>query len=1358
MKTRIRLLALFVSAFSWGQVQLSEGTPAQIIDFSSTVAGVSNGAFSGAGFQAAPTAGQLDSDAWAVTGWSDGALIFGGTRTTGDYARGAATTAVTTGGFYAYRGAPQNAANPCLMIQPGGSDFEPGTLTLRIQNTGAGFMNALDVSYNLFIRNDQARSNSFNFSYSSDNMTYTPVGSLDYTSTAAVDALGWVQIGTSPSRSTSITGISIAPGDYFYIRWESGAVGGSGSRDEFGLDDITMTASFGIPSAPVITSDLNTSGFVGVPFSYTITATNGPTSFNATSLPAGFSINTSTGVITATPGVAGTFFVAISATNAGGFDEQTLIITITDPGPEINIRGATGGTNNIVSGNTIPNAFNNTLFASVIIGNNQVKDYRIQNLGISNLNLTGAPRVAIGGPHAADFVVVAQPATPVLSGNNVVFQIRFAPTAGGVRTAIVSIANNDSDENPYTFTIQGTGSAPDISVIGNGQEITNGSTTTSLLNHSNFGNINVVSGTRARSFYITNFGGENLTLSLPVTITGPHAADFTVTTVPSSPVVSNNSTTLSVTFDPSALGLRQATVTINNNVVGKNPYVFAISGVGIDFDECQLSGLSNIRIQNFDAGSTWAYTTATELGANPPAITGGNAHGNSRSATTPKYAGASGNSLQVTGPYPTNSDPKAKVIVTFDPVDVTSYSQVDFDMKIGAYSTTANPAQGLDVSDWVTVYVSVDGGISWSKELIVKGLNNSIWSINSSSGTYSGAYRGINIPNEVQSPDNSINQGVRLLTISNLPLSSQLRVKIELENDINTEVWTIDDIRLRGRVPLSKTWNGTAWNGDTLPPTSIERAVFAGNYNTSTNGDVVACECQINAGRTVTITPGNYIQSAGRIVNNGTLNIQNDGSLIQLDDYAVNSGNINLTRTANIRRLDYVYWSSPVVGFPVLGISPGTPASNVFKWLPTIGGNFGNWTTANENMVRGKGYIVRGPSAFTNTIQPFNATFTGVPNNGIITPDIERGAYTGTGYPSPTNPLITVTANDDNFNLVGNPYPSAIRALDFLNENTNIEGSVRIWTHGLLPDVVYNDPFYNNFAYNYNPNDYIVHNGTGTVSGPSGFNGFIASGQGFFVVMNDGAATTETVTFRNAMRNITHTNNQFFRQVGQLQGESDFKIWIDLIPQNGSPVRTLLGYVDGATNEKDRLYDASTKVDGASKMYSLIGAERFIIQGRSLPFDQNDVVPMGYNVTAPGRLTVAIADVVGLEDKKVYLEDKQLNIIHDLTLTPYVFDSEAGTFDGRFELLYRNELLSTPGFAEVASGVIAFASNGQLHVKSSLEKINNIAVYDVLGRLLLSQKGHGSDEFVVNTNFSKQTVVVQVELENGQLVTRKIVL
>jgi hypothetical protein len=57
----------------------------------------------------------------------------------------------------------------------------------------------------------------------------------------------WVQVGTSPSRSTTLTGLNFTPGSYFYIRWTCEDVSGSGSRDEIGLDDISVTATYDPP-------------------------------------------------------------------------------------------------------------------------------------------------------------------------------------------------------------------------------------------------------------------------------------------------------------------------------------------------------------------------------------------------------------------------------------------------------------------------------------------------------------------------------------------------------------------------------------------------------------------------------------------------------------------------------------------------------------------------------------------------------------------------------------------------------------------------------------------------------------------------------------------------------------------------------------------------------------------------------------------------------------------------------------------------------------------------------------------------------------------------------------------------------
>jgi len=99
--------------------------------------------------------------------------------------------------------------------------------------------------------------------------------------------------------------------------------------------------------APVITSTSTTSGSTGVAFSYQIVANNSPTSFNATSLPTGLSVNTSTGLISGTPTANGISNVSISATNATGTDTQTLALTIALNVPVITSSGIATGTTGV---------------------------------------------------------------------------------------------------------------------------------------------------------------------------------------------------------------------------------------------------------------------------------------------------------------------------------------------------------------------------------------------------------------------------------------------------------------------------------------------------------------------------------------------------------------------------------------------------------------------------------------------------------------------------------------------------------------------------------------------------------------------------------------------------------------------------------------------------------------------------------------------------------------------------------------------------------------------------------------------------------------------------------------------------
>ena len=94
-------------------------------------------------------------------------------------------------------------------------------------------------------------------------------------------------------------------------------------------------------SAPVISSSLTQSGTVGSAFNYQITASGSPTSYGAAVLPAGLTLNTSTGAITGTPTAAGTSNVSISATNGSGTGTATLVITVSPSG---------GGASGLIAG------------------------------------------------------------------------------------------------------------------------------------------------------------------------------------------------------------------------------------------------------------------------------------------------------------------------------------------------------------------------------------------------------------------------------------------------------------------------------------------------------------------------------------------------------------------------------------------------------------------------------------------------------------------------------------------------------------------------------------------------------------------------------------------------------------------------------------------------------------------------------------------------------------------------------------------------------------------------------------------------------------------------------------------------
>jgi trimeric autotransporter adhesin len=526
-----------------------------------------------------------------------------------------------------------------------------------------------------------------------------------------------------------------------------------------------------------------------------------------------------------------------------------------------------------------------------------------------------------------------------------------------------------------------------------------------------------------------------------------------------------------------------------------------------------------------------------------------------------------------------------------------------------------------------------------------------------------------------------------------------------------------------------KTWNGTAWS-PAGAPTKRDAVVFNGNYTSTASLD--ACSVTVNTGAAVTFVTGHSLRVGENVTVNGTgsLTINSGAALVQYTKHAVNTGNIIVKRTsANMIHNDYTAWSSPVANQNLLAFSPNTLATRFYQYLFT-----GTTTpTAYQSVVPstntfslGKGYMIRVDNNFTLTPAPFNGQFTGVPNNGSITYAVGQG-----------------------YNLLGNPYASPMNAKTFLINNPKVD-ALYYWTHtapasgGVYPT--------NNFA------AYTLLGGTASANGSAIPNDFIQVGQGFYVLAN----AAYTVNFENEFRVDALNSTQFFRQQATvstpIENEERHRFWLNLNSSEVKHNQILIGYMPNATNGIDKKIDGLIIDDSKSVLYSVIENKEFVIQGKGLPFSDDDTIILGLKTTISSNYEISLDNFDGLfSNQNIYLKDKYTGSIHDLKNEgSYFFISDAGTFNDRFELIYKKpvkeEVLST-------NTVDVLVKNNDLTIQTSSSAIVNVEVYDVLGKVVFTKNGINNKQF--NTNqipASNQALLVKIQLENGEVVVKKIIM
>ncbi|SEG50471.1 Por secretion system C-terminal sorting domain-containing protein [Halpernia humi] len=585
---------------------------------------------------------------------------------------------------------------------------------------------------------------------------------------------------------------------------------------------------------------------------------------------------------------------------------------------------------------------------------------------------------------------------------------------------------------------------------------------------------------------------------------------------------------------------------------------------------------------------------------------------------------------------------------------------------------------------------------------------------------------------------NNVNAGTNSPTFTTATLANNDKVKVVMTS--NASPCSVNSPATSNQLTitsLDKTWNGSTTNWATasnwspsgvptasncvdIPNVSLKPIILSGT-------NALAKNLTINSGGKLTINGGGNLTVTDFIKNNtgsdDSFTLKSDGNLIQTNNVS-NTGNMTVERTVTGLQnnpgtaVDYVYWSSPVAGQltkGTSGFSPGTPSNRFFSYRES---NDRFYETADNTFVPGKGYAVQAVNGFSDY------KFKGVPNNGNISIPITKSA---------DNPVGVVHG----YNLVGNPYPSNISFDDLYAGNPGLlVNTVYFWTN--------NNYTANQQGSSYAGNNYAVFNGTG--GNPIGVNGTIKVGQAFIVQ----AQASGTLNFKNSYR--VSTSGTFY----QKNSSTKNRFWLSLTNPNNVVNSQLIGYVAGATDGFEQDYDNEAFDNYSDLFYSELAGKKLVIQGKSENFTPDDTVDLGANISQNGTYTIALGKAEGIfaNSQTIYLKDKETGMVTNLSQNNYTFQATKGLSENRFEIIYKpEEVLST---GEVTKGNLLVYRDANNFVIKASQKISTVEVYDASGRLLYKIAPANTEVTLSADRLSKGILILKIDLQNGEILTRKI--
>lgn len=577
----------------------------------------------------------------------------------------------------------------------------------------------------------------------------------------------------------------------------------------------------------------------------------------------------------------------------------------------------------------------------------------------------------------------------------------------------------------------------------------------------------------------------------------------------------------------------------------------------------------------------------------------------------------------------------------------------------------------------------------------------------------------------------------------------------------------------------------------------------------------------VDSGKTITMNNNTKLQNDWYLKLDGKIDLQGMSQLLQTTDSELDptsKGSIERDQKGQANKYNYNYWSSPVSfinssinnkEYTVDDVlkdgttinttptpswkninwvggydgSPSDPISLARYWIykfDNLGNNYANWTQIGETgkLKPGLGFTLKGSGASPGVPGATqNLTFVGKPNNGPIS--------------------IPVLA--DQLVLTGNPYPSALDATKFINDNI---GSIEIATTNPATDgALY---FWEHFSTNSSHNlaayqgGYGIRNlvgglapsatGVDFISGVGATskaipNQFIPVGQGFFVFGKTG--TGGNIIFNNSQRTKfakesdadsqqvyrLKPNNKNKKQLrndtnsSNLENQYTFKtIRLGFNAYAAEFQRqVLLGFMDDkADSEINDGYDAFNIDDAPTDMYFLNGDNELAIQGEGY-FDENASFPIGVRVETAGKVSFGVDALENFDtNQAVYIYDAETDIHHPINDALFEIELTEGIVNDRFSLRFTDKTLGIKNATFEDAIAIHYTQSSKILTIANNMKDNTVetaSLFDIQGKAIANWKVTDKEQTNIRIQVQSMTsgvYIVKLKTTKGNI-SKKII-